>query len=538
MYKKLLLGFSVLAGAAFAETYAPEWESLENYTAPEWYEDAKLGFWPIWGVYSVPAFKGDHAAEWYGRWMYCEEGQSSRNNQGLATHLHHKSTYGDPAKFGYKDLIPMWKAEKFDPDAWADLCVEGGAKFFCTLAVFHDAFCLWDTDSTQWNSVDMGPKRDIVKELGDSMRKKGLKYGVSNHSAWNYGFFQWNHINGYDAKDPANQDLYGNPIVPEGLDTAKIEEGESRTSWFKRTRWKLEPSERDLDRWLARTKEVTDKYQPDLHYFDWGMNGPLFESRRKEFAAHYYNKALEWGAGTPGNPGVVLNYKNSRTFKPGTAVQDFERGGMKELSDRVWQTDDSIYDGNNWGYADGVPIKPLNMIVDQLMDVISKRGVLMLAIAPKADGTFPEDQKQFMRELGAWLKVCGEAVYATRPYEVFGEVSDTWFDTDDHGHLKFEGTSDDIRFTRNKENTVLYATFLDWPGEKGLIKTLQGADLSGIKSVSLIGKKSVLPWKKGELKWTQTEKGLEIELPETAPKYGNAYPVRIEFEGAIPSPAS
>lgn len=154
----------------------------------------------------------------------------------------------------------------------------------------------------------------------------------------------------------------------------------------------------------------------------------------------------------------------------------------------------------------------------------------MLAIAPKADGTFPEDQKKMIRELGAWLKICGEAVYATRPYEVLGEVSDTWFDKDDHGHLKFEGMPDDIRFTRNKANTVLYATFLDWPGQKAVIKTLAGADLSDIKSVKLLGRKR-------KLKWQATEQGLKIQLPRRQPNYGMAYPIRIEFAGQIPTPA-
>lgn len=531
MIKKSCVLLILMAASVFAADkpgYDADWASLEQYKAPEWYEDAKLGFWPIWGVFSSPAFKGDHAAEWYGRWMYCKEGQSCRDNQGLATHLHHINTYGDPSMFGYKDLIPTWTAEKFNPDAWADLCVEGGAKFFCTLAVFHDGFCLWDTDKTKWNSVDMGPRRDIVKELAVAMRKKGLKYGVSNHSAWNYGFYQWNHINGYDAKDPANQDLYGNPIIPEGMADVRIKEGEDRTSWFKRTRWKIKPSERDLDRWLERTKEVTDLYHPDLHYFDWGMNDELFESRRKEFAAHYYNQAIKWGKGKFGAPGVVLNYKNVRTFKPGSAVRDFERGGMRTLAPMVWQTDDSIYDGNNWGYADGVPIKPTDMIVDQLMDVISKRGVLMLAIAPKADGTFPEDQKKFIRELGSWLQVCGAAVYCTRPYEVSGEVSDSWYEPDDNGQLRFDGQPDDIRFTRNKNNTVLYATFLDWPGERAVIKTLRGIEPSTVKSVQLLGAAEPLHWQ-------MTAAGMEITMPDE-PAYGMAYPIRLEFKGTIPAP--
>ncbi|TWT78849.1 Alpha-L-fucosidase [Planctomycetes bacterium CA13] len=528
----LAIVISVTATPILGQEYDATWESLQNYEAPEWYEDAKLGFWPIWGIYSVPAFKGDHAAEWYGRWMYCQQGQSSRNNQGLATHLHHIKTYGDPSTVGYKDLIPMWTADKFDADQWADLCVEGGAKYFCTLAVFHDSFCLWDSKLTKWNSVEMGPRRDIVKELADAMRKKGLKYGVSNHSAWNYRFFQWNHINGYDAKNPAYEDLYGSPIVAPNADQVRIkpeEQMEKRSEWVNRSGDIVQPSERDLDRWLQRTKEVTDLYQPDLHYFDWGMNPPIFESRRKDFAAHYYNKAIQWKKGAIGAPGVVLNYKNSATFKAGSAVRDFERGAFKDIADMVWQTDDSIYDGNNWGFAEGIPIKPTNVIVDELIDIISKRGVLMLAIAPKADGTFPEDQKKMIRELGAWLKVCGEAVYATRPYVVLGEVSKAWNQRDDHGHLKYIGTPEDIRFTRNKANTVLFATVLDWPGETLTIKTLAGADLSNLKSIRLLGTHS-------DLKWRATGNGLEITMPKQ-PDYEMAYPVRIEFVDSIPSPA-
>lgn len=516
---------------ALAEQYRPDWESLKHYQAPEWYEDAKLGFWVHWGVYSVPAFKGDHAAEWYGRWMYCQEGQSSRNNQGLAAHRHHHQTYGNPADFGYKDFIPRFKAENFDADAWAELCVQGGAKYFCMMGTHHDSFCMWNTKLSKWNSVNMGPKRDFVGELAQAMRKRGLKYGVSNHSAWNYMFFQWNHINGYDAKDPAYRDLYGTPIIAPGADKIRIkpeEQIEKRQDWLKRSRGVVQPSERDLNRWLARTKELCDLYQPDLYYFDWGMNPPIFESRRKAFGAHYYNKALAWGKGSFGIPNVVLNYKSWNTFAPGSAVRDYERGGDDNIADMVWQTDDCVYDDHNWGYAKGIPIKPANTIVDQLMDIISKRGVLMLSFAPRADGSFPEDQQVMMRELGAWLKVCGEAVYATRPYGVFGERPGAEAPRDAHGRAIHEGGPEDIRFTRNKANTVLYATVLDWPGQRLLIKTLAASDLTGIKSVRLLGVDQ-------ELRWKQTKLGMRIRMPRQ-PNYDMAFPIRIEFAQRIASP--
>ncbi|MBK1875902.1 alpha-L-fucosidase [Pelagicoccus mobilis] len=533
MKRLAIILLSLLTVSATAQSYKPEWDSLQNYEAPEWYEDAKLGFWVHWGVYSVPAFMGDHAGEWYGRWMYCKEGQSSRFDQGLAIHEHHKKTYGDPGKFGYKDFIPMFKAENFDADEWAELCVEGGAKFFTMMGAHHDAFCLWDTKLSKWNSVNMGPKRDLVGEIAEAVRAKGLKFGVSNHTAFNVQFFQWNHINGYDAKDPENQDLYGTPIfLKGGLEALRVkpeeqDTREGRWAWFARSRDQLRPSPRDVQRWIDRTKELADLYQPDLYYFDWGHREPEFEPGRREFGAHYYNKAVEWGKGEYGSPGVVLNYK-SRWYKPGTAVRDYERGGMDKIGNMVWQTDDCVYDDHNWSYVPGVAIKPTNHIVDQLMDIVSKRGVLMLSFAPKSDGTFPDDQKKMMRELGAWLKINGEAVYATRPYEVYGEVGDKWYEKDKHGRKKMVATSDDIRFTRNKANDVLYATILDWPGRKLLIKTLAGADVSGIASIKLLGVDK-------ELVWKQTREGLEIRLPKK-PAYGMAYPVRIEFTDEIAKP--
>ena len=519
----IIAAIAVLTANA-QQKYKPTYESLKNYTAPEWYEDAKLGFWVHWGIYSVPAFKGDHAAEWYGRWMYCQKDQSSRNNQGLATHLHHNKTYGPPEKFGYKDFIPMFKAENFNANEWADLCVAGGAKFFTMMGAHHDSYCLWNTKLSKWNSVNMGPKRDLVGEMAKAARAKGLKFGVSNHTAWNYTFFMWNHINRYDAANPEYEDLYGNPIVQPSADTIRMGADESRNSFEARSRGAVKPSERDMNRWLARTKELADMYKPDLYYFDWGFNPSEWDSRKQAFGAFYYNNAVEAGKGKYGSPNVVLNYK-SNAYKQGTAVRDFERGGMDKIADMVWQTDDCVYDDHNWGYVPNTPIKPTNTIVDQLMDIISKRGVLMLSFAPKPDGTFPEEQKVMMRELGAWLKICGDAVYKTRPYEVFGEVGDKWGEKNETGHKMYTSTSKDIRFTRNKANNVLYATVLKWPGDTMLIKTFAHQNLKGIKSVSLLGVK-------GKLKWKQTAQGLEIAMP-AKPDYGMAYPLRIEFKNEI-----
>lgn len=492
----LLTVMGLMALPATGKEYEATWESLKNYEAPEWYEDAKLGFWVHWGVYSVPAYGGDHASEWYGRWMYTNPG-SNDEKRGQKTGQHHRDTYGDPSKFGYKDFIPMFKAEKFDAEEWADLCVRGGAKHFTMMAAHHDSFCLWDTKLSKWNSVNMGPKRDLVGEIEKAVRKKGLKFGVSNHTAWNYQFFEFNHRNKGDATDPANQDLYGNAIVDLKL------AGERGTHF-------TQPSRRDLDRWLARTREVTVMYKPDLHYFDWGHGPKVFEPGKKEFAACYYNKAIEWGVGTFGKPEVVLNQKS--TYPYGTSVIDIERGHMQSIQEMVWQTDDCVYDGHTWGYEEGVPIKPTNRIVDELMDIISKRGVLMLSFAPKADGSWPKDQKQMVYELGDWLKINGEAVYSTRPYATFRDVAN-------------------VRYTRNKANNTLYATMLEWH-DKVTLRQLNPKYLNKnqIKSVHLLGSSQ-------PVRWLQTEAGLVINLPQK-PDYDFAYPIRIAVKGQLPSEAA
>lgn len=512
---KLLAASILLSGLLTAHAgpapYADNWDSLKNYHAPEWFEDAKLGFWVHWGVYSVPAFNGQHAAEWYGRWMYGQKNQTL-DNVAEPFHEHHLAMYGDPAKFGYKDFIPMWKAEKFDANHWADLCVAGGAKFFCMMATHHDTFCLWDTKLSKWNSVAMGPHRDLVGEISRAVRAKGLKFGVSNHSGFNYHFFYLNHLNDGDARDPANQDLYGNPIIDkDALRKIFWQPGEKKPEFYAKLEGKILPSTRDLDRWLARTEELADLYQPDLYYFDWGMNRPEFESRRQEFGAHYYNQAIAWGKGTVGRPGVVLTYKE-HAFPDGSAVRDYERGAAKQIEPHVWQTDDSVFGGNSWGYAPDIKVKSANTIIDHFVDIISKRGVLMLSFAPKADGTFPEDQQLLLHNFGGWMKINGEAIYATRPWVTFGSDADKVTKTPS------------VRFTRSKDKQTLYAILRDWPTGEILLKDVTAKTLppATIKTIQFLGTDQ-------PLKWTMTPAGLTIPLPATKPAYDYAFPIRIQL---------
>ncbi len=497
--------------AATEQQYQSTRQSLINYQVPEWYQDAKFGIWPHWGVYSVPAYRGDHAAEWYGRWMYCMEKEPDNlvqprnvwndyfDKRALKTAAHHAKTYGDPHTFGYHKFASMWKAEKWNPDQWAQMAVDAGAKFFCMMGMHHDGFALYDSDLTRWNAVDMGPKRDLCGELAKAVRARGLRFGVSNHFAWNYEFFGFYHRNGFAKGQKELADFYSG--------------GEVNDAYLKR--------------WWGRTTELVDKCQPDLYYFDWGWHGkPWLDAQYHEkFAAFLYNRAISWDRGTYGNPGIVLNSKFNHMSS--YCVRDLERSKMSKIQSRVWQTDTSI-SVHSWGYATEDEYYSADHLIDTLMDIISKNGILMLNFGPKADGTVPDEYLKPLMAMGDWLKVNGQAVYGTRPYGIFGEGP-----APKEGHEKhtakssYDGPS--IRFTRNKDNTVLYATALQWPGEVMTIKSFAKGkfDTSRIQSMRLLGTAKPLQWK-------QTAAGLEISMPQE-PAYGLAYPVQIQFIDKIPA---
>jgi alpha-L-fucosidase len=490
---------SLCCGLPAEGGYEPKWESLENYDAPEWYKDAKFGIWPHWGVYSVPAFRGDHASEWYGRWMYLSQKDVDKNpkhKRGMKTAEHHRKTYGDPSEFGYKDFIPLFTAEHFDADEWAQLVVDSGARFFTMMGMHHDSFGLGDSEYTEWCAAKMGPRRDLIGEMAAAVRRRGLKFGVSNHMAWNRYFFEFNHKNGCDAADPRYHGLYSEGA----LDGAYLEN------------------------WWKRTTELVHKYRPDLYWFDWGWHKKEFEKHRLKFAAYYYNDAIKRGLGTVGDPGVVLNSK----YKPMSkiCVLDLERKGMQEVQELTWQNDTSI-SKSSWGYCTDDEYRTADQLIDTLLDASSKNGVMLLNFGPMADGTIPDEYRKPLLGMGAWLKQNGEAIYYTRPYVVFGE-GPTIPGKNMHGD-EVNYTAEDIRFSRNKENTVLYATLLDWP-ESGQVKITRmgkGAfNASSIREVRLLGGE-------GEVKWAQDESGLNIQLPQK-PGYGYAYPVKFTFDGLVP----
>ncbi len=490
---KIILSMVCFASVLTAEAqrYEPTQESLKNYQAPEWYQDAKFGVWAHWGVYSVPAFGGTHAAEWYPRHMY----DASNANWHYE---HHKKTYGPNTEFGYKDFIPMFKAEKWEPEAWIDLAVDAGAKFYTVVAQHHDGFAMYDSEHTHWDSMEMGPKRDIVGELFEAARKKGLKTGVGNHFAFNLEYYEHMFEDGGDWA-PEYQDLYGHGGEPD--------------EWY-------------MNRWWNRTSELVTKYSPDLYYFDWGWNRPkvkeAFDGQRERFAAFYYNHAIENGKGSVGNPGVVMNFKG-RTLPAECGVHDYERGGKATVSPLVWQCDTSI-SKHSWSYSTKDEYWSSDELVDSLIDVVSKNGVMMLNFGPRADGTIPEEYTTRLHDIGNWLKTNGEVIYATRPFRIHGEgptvkTSENRKQIHDHG---YNYTAEDIRFTRSKDNKTLYIIALAWP-ESGelVVKSLRKGefDASSIRSVSMVGGS-------GSNEWKQDSEGLKIKLPKPpASDYAHAFKV-------------
>ncbi len=323
--------------------YEPTWESLKQYRAPQWYMDAKFGIFIHWGVYCVPAFGN----EWYPRNMYW---------QGTPEFEHHLKTYGPQNKFGYKDFIPMFKAEHFDPAAWADLFRKAGARYVMPVAEHHDGFAMYDCSFSRWNSVKMGPKRDIVGELAAAVRKEGLVFGLSSHRAEHWFFMNGGRDFISDVQDPHYEDFYG-PAWPYPTDM--------KSEWTSLD-WKPRPHAKHLEDWLARNCELVDKYQPQVIWFDWWIEQIVFQPYLQRFAAYYYNRGLEWGKG------VAINYKNE-SFPMQAAVYDIERGQLSGINPHFWQTDTSI-SKNSWGYVTEQDYKTAESIVGDLVDIVSKNG--------------------------------------------------------------------------------------------------------------------------------------------------------------------
>ena len=427
----VLILFSV---SAYGQTYEPNWQSLKRIQTPRWLQDGKFGIYTHWGPYAVHAYGSN--TTWYSFALYMDPEGEARQ--------HFEKKFGKlTAEFGYKDLIPKFTAHKFNADEWADLFQKAGAKFAGPVAEHHDGFAMWDTKYSEWNAAKMGPKRDIVGELEKAVKKRGMKYVTAFHHAANWFFFPV-HDKRYDTGDPKNHGLYGQYHLP----------GEKRNQAF-------------IDEWYGKIIEVIDNYSPDFIWFDFALD-ELPEGYIKDFLAYYYNHADK------ANKEVVVTYKGHDII-PGAGVRDLELGQEPNITYNDWITDSSVDDRGAWGYAEDLIFKTPNRLVDNLIDRVSKNGYLLLNVGPKPDGTIPEGAKEVLLEMGAWLKVNGEAIYSTTPWFVaaegptnLGEASAIGFNESNVVY-----TPEDIRFTVSGDN--LYAIFLDWPGEMALISTINAS---------------------------------------------------------------
>lgn len=409
-----------------AGPYKDDWSSLTQYQTASWYKKAKFGIFIHWGVYSVPAFDN----EWYSRNMYIPDN---------VCYEHHIKTYGPHKEFGYKDFIPLFRAEKFAPDEWAELFHQSGAKYVCPVAEHHDGFQMYQSDLSHYNAFEMGPKRDVLGELTTAMTKRGLVNGASSHRVEHWFFMGHGKTFDSDIKEPLKCGDFYWPAMPEPHHHDLFSEPV--------------PTSEFLEDWLMRTCEIVDRYHPKMIYFDWWIQHQSVKPYLKKFAAYYYNRAASWGQE------VVINYKHD-AFVFGSAVVDIERGQFAEAKPYFWQTDTSVAK-NSWCYTEGNEYREPVEFIQDLVDIVSKNGCLMLNIGPRADGSIPDEDRHILLEIGKWLSVNGEAIYDTQIWRTSSEGPTKVQEGQFADNVKKGYTSEDIRFTMN--GTHLYATVLNYP---------------------------------------------------------------------------
>jgi alpha-L-fucosidase len=478
------LGIPALAAAAQLPArgpFEPTTESLKTYRAPDWFRDAKFGIWAHWGPQAVPR-QGD----WYARWMYVP---------GTKQYTHHLTNYGHPSEKGYKDILPLWTAEKFEPEALMDQYVAAGAKYFVSMGVHHDNFDLWNSRHHRWNAAAMGPKRDVVGAWRDAARRRGLRFGVSEHLGASHNWFYPSHGYDqfwpkmgvdYDGANPQYADLY-HPKHDEPY------KGNNAT-WYT-----TDAAYHQV--WFNRIKDLIDSYEPDLLYSDGGLP---FGDVGRTLLAHFYNSNVAKHRRLE----AVYNCKalGSGEFHPEFCVQDVERGVMSGIQPLPWQTDTS---NGDWFYSDGFQYKTGPDVIRMLADIVSKNGNLLLNVVLYPDGSLPPESQALLADLKEWMGVNREAIHGTRPWKVFGEgptetVAGAFKENADY-------TAVDIRFT--SKGAAVYAITLGEPRAPVAITSFgraAGHAPRGVRSAHLLGVSK-------PLKFQQTDAALVVELPDRLP---------------------
>ena len=480
---------TTLPGRLVPQTVKPTDESFRQYQYPEWFRDAKFGIWAHWGPQAVPR-QGD----WYARQMY---------EEGSADNKYHIAHYGHPSEFGYKDIIPLWKAENWNPEKLMALYKKTGAKYFVSMGTHHDNFFLWNSKIHKWNAANLGPKKDVLGIWQKAAQKEGLRFGVSEHLGASYTWFQVSHqadkkgpLAGisYDGTNPKYEDIYHKKAAVSDKDWLTNDPGNQQE-------------------WLNSIKELIDNYHPDLLYSDSMFP---FGDVGRELVSHYYNEDLKKNGG---NLEAVYNCKQPSN---GMWVEDLERGVKDTINKFPWQTDTSIGD---WFYRTGQRYKSSTEIIQMLVDIVSKNGNLLINVVQTPEGDLEPDMLKILDEIGNWTAVNGEGIYGTRPWKLFGEkpANAKVVKSGNFNEEKVKYSAKDIRFTQ--KGNILYAFCMGTPAAAVQIKSLgKNSKLADkeVKSVTMLGCDEKLTWK-------QEIAGLSISKPVKLPEW-QVITFKIEFK--------
>jgi alpha-L-fucosidase len=484
-------GAAVLRGSAAPEIqsgkFTPDWDSLKQYQCPDWFRDAKLGIWSVWGPECVPEM-----GDWYARNLYIE---------GHVQYRHHLEHYGHPSKQGYKEIVPLWKGENWDPERLMSLYEKAGAKYFCVIAQHHDNIDCWNSKYHRWNSVNMGPKKDVAGLWRKAALKRGLRFGVTEHLGASWGCYSVSKKSDkqgpmagvpYDGVDPKYAELYHS-----GNENAKGWYPENTPESFKQE-------------YFRRLKDLVDNYKPDLLYSD-GSNP--FGVYGRSLVAHFYNANTVWHGGRlQAVYNCKFNPKDGGEFAEGSCVQDLERGVQNGINANPWQTDTCVGD---WYYKRDIKYKTTTTVIQMLADIVCKNGNLLLNFPLRSDGTLDAPQEKIVAEMASWIRLNGEAIYGTRPWKVYGE-GPTQVASGHFNEGKLIYTPEDIRFTR--KGGTLYAIALAWPPSGKLaVRSLAGSSVATVR----------MPGVSSPLKFTRGAAGLTVELPPSRP-CEHAFVLRME----------